>query len=165
MAANCCRVPVTTQFDGPIRIAGRPKITLGQHCRLGREVFFESGGQGRIVLDNNVRLNAGVVVVAHAEVKIESDVLVGEYVSIRDADHAIQPDQLIRFQDHVANPVSIGRGAWIGRGAAILKGVHIGAGAVIGANSVVTSDIPENAIAVGVPARVLRYRDGSLPSP
>jgi maltose O-acetyltransferase len=41
----------------------------------------------------------------------------------------------------------------------VLKGVTIGKGAVIGAGSVVTKDIPEGAIAVGVPARVIKYRE------
>ena len=46
---------------------------------------------------------------------------------------------------------------WIGGGAIILGGVSIGDNAVIGAGSVVTKDIPANAIAVGNPARVIRY--------
>lgn len=47
---------------------------------------------------------------------------------------------------------------WIGCNAIILKGVTIGTGAVIGAGSIVTSDIPPYAIAVGSPARVVKYR-------
>ena len=47
---------------------------------------------------------------------------------------------------------------WIGAGTKILSGVHIGRGAVIGAQSVVNKDIPDYAIAVGIPARVIGYR-------
>ncbi|WP_152184256.1 CatB-related O-acetyltransferase [Sulfurimonas indica] len=47
---------------------------------------------------------------------------------------------------------------WIGTDSVILRGVKVGNGAVIGANSVVTKDIPPYAIAVGSPARVIRYR-------
>ena len=47
---------------------------------------------------------------------------------------------------------------WIGANAVILGGVHIGKGAIIGAGAVVTKDIPSMAIAVGVPAKVLKYR-------
>jgi acetyltransferase-like isoleucine patch superfamily enzyme len=48
--------------------------------------------------------------------------------------------------------------AWIGFGVIVLDGVHIGSGAVIGAGSVVTRDIPANAIAAGIPAKVIRMR-------
>ncbi|MBI1204107.1 MAG: chloramphenicol acetyltransferase [Rhodopseudomonas sp.] len=54
--------------------------------------------------------------------------------------------------------VSIGHDVWIGHGAVVLPGRHIGIGAVIGAGAVVTRDVPDYAIAVGNPARVLRQR-------
>ncbi len=47
---------------------------------------------------------------------------------------------------------------WIGANAIVMQGVHIGTGAVIGANAVVTKDVPPFAIAVGIPAKVIRYR-------
>lgn len=65
----------------------------------------------------------------------------------------------IREQPAEIGEVTIGNDVWIGAGAKILANVHIGDGAVIGSNAVVTSDIPANAIAVGVPAKVIRYRE------
>lgn len=56
-------------------------------------------------------------------------------------------------------PVVIGNDVWIGDRVVILPGVHIGNGCIIGAGAVVTKDIPDNAIAAGVPARVIRFRD------
>ena len=55
--------------------------------------------------------------------------------------------------------VTIGDDVWIGAGAKTLMNTHIGTGAVIGANAVVVSDIPDYAIAVGIPARVVKYRE------
>lgn len=52
----------------------------------------------------------------------------------------------------------LGHDIWIGHGAVILPGVNIGTGAVIGAGSVVTKDIPPYAVAVGVPAKVIKKR-------
>lgn len=54
--------------------------------------------------------------------------------------------------------VEIGHDVWIGQEAVIMKGVKIGNGAVIGARSIVTRDIPDYAIAVGMPAKVIKYR-------
>ena len=64
-----------------------------------------------------------------------------------------------RLKRHsIVSDVRIGHDVWIGHGAVILKGVEIGNGAVIGAGAIVTKNVPEYAIAVGNPARVLRKR-------
>jgi len=52
----------------------------------------------------------------------------------------------------------IGNDVWIGTNSTILRGVTIGNGAVIGANTVVTKDVPDYAIVVGNPARIIKYR-------
>ena len=61
----------------------------------------------------------------------------------------------------IIKPVVIGAGVDVGTNATVLPGVHIGAHSIIGAGAVVTNDIPEYAIAAGVPARVLRLRGAS----
>ena len=68
----------------------------------------------------------------------------------------ILPENRIEFQN--TTPVRIGNDVWIGLNAVVMDGVTIGDGAVIGAGAVVTKDIPPYAIAVGVPARVIKYR-------
>lgn len=64
----------------------------------------------------------------------------------------------IREETVSAGPVRIGHDVWIGAGVHIVSGVDIGTGAIIGAGSVVTRDIPPYAIAVGVPAKPVRFR-------
>ena len=53
-------------------------------------------------------------------------------------------------------PVSIGQNVWIGENVCILLGVKIGDGCIIGANTVVNSDVPENCIVAGSPAKVIK---------
>ena len=56
-------------------------------------------------------------------------------------------------------PILICKGAWVGAGATILPGIRIGKHAVVGAASVVTKDVPDYAVAVGNPARVIKMLD------
>ena len=60
------------------------------------------------------------------------------------------------FQEY--DRVIIGNDVWIGTKVIIMGGVRIGDGAIIGAGSIVTKDIPDYAIAVGAPAKVIKYR-------
>jgi virginiamycin A acetyltransferase len=64
----------------------------------------------------------------------------------------------IRIAGHKKGDIVIGNGVWIGDSVIVLSGVHIGDGTVIGAGSVVTKSIPPYAIAVGNPAKVIKYR-------
>lgn len=67
----------------------------------------------------------------------------------------LEEDNLKDFND---KKVIIGNDVWIGRDTTILPGVNIGNGAIIGAGSIVNRDIPDYSIAVGVPAKVIKYR-------
>ncbi len=69
-----------------------------------------------------------------------------------------EPDDNEFFAWRRSHHIDIGHDVWVGHGAIVLPGRRIGTGAVIGAGSVVTKDIPDYAIAVGNPARVIRQR-------
>ncbi len=94
------------------------------------------------------------------EVELEDDVLLASHVSVMNGSqqHGIERlDVPIREQSGVFVPVRIGRDSWIGERAIIAA--DVGRHCVIGAGSVVTKPIPDFAIAVGVPARVIRFRN------
>jgi acetyltransferase-like isoleucine patch superfamily enzyme len=95
------------------------------------------------------------------QVTLEDDVLVGAHVSITNgaAQHGIERlDVPIREQPGVWPRVTVGRDTWIGDRAVVMA--DVGRHCVIGAGAVVTKAIPDYAIAVGVPAKVIRYRHG-----
>lgn len=133
-------------FSG-VNFTGRAQVE--PYCRLT--------GDPEITIGNNFYMNVGCHI--QGEIIIGNDVQIGPKTVIWGRDHGIVKGELIRKQPRVKRSIRIGNDVWIGANATILKGVCIGNGAVIGAGSVVTRDIPENAIAVGNPAKVIKYRD------
>src|SRR5262245_37956573 len=100
------------------------------------------------------------------DVTLEDDVLIGSHVSIMNgaAQHGIERlDIPVREQPGTWPRVTIGRDSWVGDRAVIMA--DVGKHCVIGAGPVVTTAIPDYAIAVGTPARVLRYRTPTPPVP
>lgn len=80
------------------------------------------------------------------------------HFTYRSASYGLGEDDLSFFDWRRTHKVTLGHDVWIGHGAVVLPGVRIGNGAAIGAGAVVSRDVPPFAIAVGVPARVLRFR-------
>lgn len=142
-------------------IIGRKKgaIKIGSNCELSRGVIFNTYG-GNIEIKSNVFFGEYVVLYAHGGIKIGANTLIAMHTCIVASNHTIpKHGELIRNQPDVLLPISIGNDVWIGANCSILGGVTIGDGAVIGAGSIVTRNIPEYAIAIGNPAKVLRYRN------
>ncbi len=88
-------------------------------------------------------------------ITIGTHTLVGPCVQIYTPHHPMDYQER-RGSKEYAYPVTIGEDCWIGGGAIICPGVTIGNRCVIGAGSVVTKDIPDDSVAVGNPARVIR---------
>lgn len=108
-----------------------------------------------IEIGENFFANMNLVILDGAKVCIGSNVFIAPNVGIYTAGHPLDPEQRNRGLEY-AYPVTIGNNVWIGGGVTILPGVTIGDNVVIGAGSVVTKDIPENALAVGNPCKVIR---------
>ena len=159
LAADISDMDYSVQCDGRVHVSGTANIKLGKRCRLGMEVELRTVEAGQIQIGEDTRLNRGCTLTSYAQIRIEDFTIIGEFVSIRDANHGLKRGEPMRYQPHTCEPILIGRDVWIGRGSCILPGVTIGEGAVIGANSVVTRDIPDFAIAAGVPAKVIKIRE------
>ncbi|WP_052402252.1 chloramphenicol acetyltransferase [Muricoccus aerilatus] len=80
------------------------------------------------------------------------------HFTYRSSAYGLGEDDAAFFDWRRSHRVTLGHDVWIGHGAVILPGVTIGTGAAIGAAAVVSKDVPDFAIVVGVPGRVLRYR-------
>ena len=107
-----------------------------------------------ITCGDNVYFNVNCVILDSCPVHIGSNVFFAPNVQIYTATHPL--DAELRKSLENAEPISIGDDCWIGGNSVICPGVTIGKGCVIGAGSVVTKDIPDNSLAVGNPAKVIR---------
>jgi acetyltransferase-like isoleucine patch superfamily enzyme len=135
---------------------------VGDRVSLGTGVIISVGRGACLHLGNDTRISPYVIIGAEQSIVLGDRASVGEHSSIRDHDHDTAAISM-RWGGLVGSPVVIGEDSWIARGVAVLRGSRIGAGAIIGANAVVRGDIPDNALAVGIPARVVRYREVSTP--
>lgn len=142
------------------------KVKLGNHvllsCHCWLNCIENSVNQVTLTIGDDCQIGRFAHINAYENVVIENDVLIAERVHISDCSHHFADPEvsILRQGASFTGKVLIRRGAWIGSGAVILPGVTIGRNAVVGANAVVTKDVPDNTIAVGVPA-VIRAKGKS----
>jgi acetyltransferase-like isoleucine patch superfamily enzyme len=139
---------------------GGGPVELGDRAILFDEIIVETfaGGSLRIGADTAVEPRCHFTV-AVAPIRIGNGVQIAPQCAFYSYDHGIAAGELIRNQPlQSKGPIIIEDDAWLGYGVIVLSGVHIGRGAVIGAGAVVTHDVPEGAVAVGSPARIVKMR-------
>lgn len=128
--------------------------------KCGESIFIEQPFHcdygSNIEVGNNFFANYNLVILDVGKVIIGENVQIAPNVSIYTAGHPVHPDSRNSGYEYGIS-ITIGDNVWIGGSTVINPGVHIGNNVVIGSGSVVTKDIPDNAIAVGNPCRVIRY--------
>lgn len=159
----------------PFDIRGKKYIkygknfTIGVGCRIEAYNFnnrISDGKNPQLIIGNNVQINDYVHLSCAESVIIEDNVLIaskvyvsdlnhGNYSSLKNPEHSC-PDEIVKERKIFTKPVKICQNTWLGENVAVLSGVTIGKNSIIGANSVVSKNIPENCIAVGNPAKVIK---------
>ncbi len=128
--------------------------------KCGESIFIEQPFHcdygSNIEVGNNFYANYNLTILDVGKVKIGENAMIAPNVSIYTAGHPIHPDSRNSGYEYGIS-ITIGDNVWIGGNVVINPGVHIGNNVVIGSGSVVTKDIPDNAIAVGNPCKVIRY--------
>jgi acetyltransferase-like isoleucine patch superfamily enzyme len=147
------RVVIYKAKDG-----GPVKIGKGTHIHC--DTIIETGAGGSLTIGANTSIQPRCQFSAYkGPILIGCGVQIAPNCAFYPYNHGFAPDELIKKQSlQTKGGIVIEDDAWLGFGVIVLDGVKIGKGAVIGAGSVVTHDIPDSAIAVGVPARVVKMR-------
>jgi acetyltransferase-like isoleucine patch superfamily enzyme len=154
------------QTDGLCFICPNVTIEIGRGAtlHLGRWSWIGHGSKIR-VHEGSASIGAKSVlgqectISAFQHVSIGRECIVADRVMLIDFDHGVvEVDRPIREQGIYKRDVRVGHNVWIGYGVAILRGATVGDNCVLGTSTIVTKDVPDNAVAAGVPVRVLRMR-------
>lgn len=139
-------------------------MEFGTACFIGAGAYLQGRFDGRCVIGDNVWIGPGAYFDAR-------DLVLEEYVGwgpgakvLGSAHTGIPADVPIVKTDLEIRPVRVEAWADIGTNAVLLPGVTVGKGAIVGAGAVVTKDVPPFAIVAGVPAKLLRWREGAVPA-
>lgn len=135
-------------------------ITLEDRVQIYGDCMFQTGRGGTITIRRETHIQPRCNFSAHVgPIVIGSRVEIAPCCAFYSYNHGVRLEADIMSQPlYSKGGIHIGDGAWLGHGVVVLDGVEVGEGAVVAAGSIVTQSVPSNAIAVGSPARVVRYR-------
>jgi len=126
-----------SEIDESVAVFTPLYINYGKHTRIGKNVF----------------INFDCTFLDLGGITIGDNVLIAPKVSLLSEGHPTSPEERHSL---IAKPIHIKKNAWIGAGATILQGVTIGENAIVAAGAVVASDVPDNSIAGGIPANIIK---------
>ena len=147
-----------------VNVLGSP-ITLGKHVHVSAmidnqvrlAVWPVRPGEGSLHIGDYTVINPGVRISAGVRIELGKNVILASNVYITDADWHGRYDRVFSVGGHAA--VVIEDNVWLSEGVIVGRGVTIGKNSIVGAGAIVVHDIPENSIAAGNPARVVRQLD------
>ncbi|AYJ43035.1 sugar O-acetyltransferase [Lactiplantibacillus pentosus] len=113
-------------------------------------MFIDCGNQ--VHLGQNVYVNHNLTMMSLGTITIDDGVMMGPGVGLFTVNH-----DPANIRNVMTKEIHIKKNAWLGARVNVAPGVTIGENAIIGTGAVVTKDIPDNTVAVGVPAKVIKY--------
>ena len=144
-----------------VEVAARPgygRVILGRWVPVGDGTSLRAH-EGTLRVGDKVVFGRGDTVTCYLDVEVGARTLVADWVYITDFDHRFDDSDLpIKDQGIVKAPVRIGPDCWLGVKVSVLRGSVVGRGCVVAAHAVVRGEIPDQSVAAGVPARVLKSR-------
>lgn len=132
---------------------------VGENVWIAKTFSCDNGKN--IFIGDNFTGNFNLTILDVKEVYIGNNVMIGPNTLITTVGHPLTPKGR---RQHLAQgtEIKIGDDVWLGGNVTILPGVTIGNNVVVGAGAVVTKDIPDNCLAMGVPARVVRKLENDI---
>ena len=160
------------RFRGRLQTDGLCFVCPGVRIEIGRDATLHLGRWSWIGHGSKIRVHEGEAMIgaksvlgqectisAFQHVSIGRECIIADRVMLIDFDHGVvEVDRPIRAQGIYKRDVRVGHNVWIGYGVAILRGVTVGDNSVLGTSTIVSKDVPANAVAAGVPVRVIRMR-------
>ena len=159
-----CRIAPDVRLGRDVKIFAFVNLygcTIGDNSKVGTFVEIQKNA----VIGRNVKISSHTFICEGVE--IEDNVFVGHNVSFINDKYprSANPDGTLQTEaDWAVVKTRVKKGASIGTSATILCGVTIGENAIVGAGSVVTKDVPDNAVVVGNPARLIRELEAACKS-
>ena len=141
-----------------LKLRENGRIVLHDRVKLDTATRLVAANDATLEVGSETTLGAGTVVNAGADVVVGRGTLTAGYCVINASDHKLAAGTPIHEQGYEHAPVRIGEDVWLGANVFVAKGSTIGNGAVVSASAVVSGAIPDQAVAQGQPARVIRFR-------
>ena len=136
------------------------KIIIGDNCKLGKNCkLYVLGSNCELRIGNKCTFSHDVELLVQendSKIIIGEDCMFSHHINVRTSDEHSVYDKNTGKRSNQAKDVFIGNHVWVTPEVIIHKGCSIGNGVIIATRSIVTKDIPDNALAAGMPAKVLK---------
>jgi len=161
--------PVYQQMPQPFDNGLRWIICIGNNL-VRKKLALEIGGDFASAIHPSANLSPRSLIghgsVVMASVTVNCDAVIGSHVILNtncSIDHDCKVEDYVHISPNaaLAGNVSIGEGTQVGIGASIIQGIKIGKWATIGAGAVIIEDIPDYAVVVGNPGKIIKYNQSN----